>query len=234
MPAVGRTGFGSENSFKRVALTRAQKNGRSESSVAESRSVCADLRDAHSNAYGICNSDRVGFAGANWHTAKTQADWVRLKPPSHPRSVEVDGCAESSGVERERPVHQPRRCWLEINLQHSGFACTVCEWKSKARCPELRCTLSDIGYYDWASGGIEQTQGHRFTQKFSNPCSQGACDAVILQERALSDRDRALSLTRHLQVLSCWRISEPGGRLAGKGACFRWSSTASYLQLTEV
>src|SRR5438093_1360108 len=106
----------SENSFKRVALIRAQKNGRSESSVAESRSIRADLRDPHSNAYGICKSDRVSFAGANWHTAKTQADWIRLKPSFYPGSVEVYGRAESSGVERERPVHQPRRRGLEINL----------------------------------------------------------------------------------------------------------------------
>src|SRR5437667_4007882 len=116
MPADGRTGFGSENSFKRVALTRAQKNGRSESSVAESRSVGADLRDAHSNPHGICKSDRLGFAGANWHTAKTQADWVRLKPPSYPGSVEVYGRAEGFGVERERSIDQSRRGGLEINL----------------------------------------------------------------------------------------------------------------------
>src|SRR5438128_11183092 len=116
MPANDRTEFGSENSFKRVALTRAQKNGRSESSVAEPRSVGADLRDPHSSPYGICKSDRVGFAAANWHTAKTQADWVRLKPPSYPGSVEVYGRAESSGVEGERPVHQLRRRGLEINL----------------------------------------------------------------------------------------------------------------------
>src|SRR5437667_9438859 len=102
MPADGRTGFGSENSFKRVALTRAQKNGRSESSVAEPRSVRADLRDPHSNAYGICKSDRVGFAGANWHTAKTQADWVRLKPSIDPCSVEVYGSAEMLGIEWTR------------------------------------------------------------------------------------------------------------------------------------
>src|SRR2546422_9412303 len=116
MTADGRAGFGSENSFKRVALTRAQKNGRSESSVAESRSVGADLRDPHSNPHGICKSDRLGFAGANWHTAKTQADWVRLKPPSYSGSVEVYGRAEGSGIERERPIHLPRRGGLEINL----------------------------------------------------------------------------------------------------------------------
>ena len=116
MSADGRTGFGSENSFKRVALTRAQKNGRGESSVAESRSIRADLRDPHSNAYGICKSDRLAFAGANWHTAKTQADWVCLKPSFYPGSVEVYGRAESSGVERESPVHQPRRRGFEINL----------------------------------------------------------------------------------------------------------------------
>src|SRR5690348_5620851 len=116
MSADGRTGFGSENRFKRVALSRAQKNGRSESSVAESRSVGADLRDAHSNPHGVCKSDRLGLAGANWHTPKTQADWIRLKQSSHPGSVEVYGRAESSGVERERPVHQPRRSGLEINL----------------------------------------------------------------------------------------------------------------------
>src|SRR5438046_7605852 len=118
MPADGRTGFGSENSFKRVALTRAQKNGRSESSVAESRSVRADLRDPHSNAYGICKSDRVGFARANWHTAKTQAVWVRLKPSFYPGSVEVYRRAGSSGVEGQRRVHQPRRRGLEIDLWH--------------------------------------------------------------------------------------------------------------------
>src|SRR2546428_13283784 len=116
MPADGRTGFRSENSFKRVALTRAQKNGRSESSVAEPRSVRADLRDPHSNPHGICKSDRLRFAGANWHTAKTQADWVRLKPPPYPGSVEVYGRAESSGVERERSVYLRRRRGLEINL----------------------------------------------------------------------------------------------------------------------
>src|SRR5438128_2144941 len=148
MPADGRTGFGSENSFKRVALTRAQKNGRSESSVAESRSVRADLREPHSNAYGISKSDRVGFAGANWHTAKTQAGWVRLKPSFHPGSVEVDGRAESSGIERERPVHQPRCGGLEINLQHSGFARTDREWKRYARSPALASTLSDFGNCD--------------------------------------------------------------------------------------
>src|SRR5207245_10701451 len=114
MPADGRTGFGSENSFKRVALTRAQKNGRSESSVAESRSIRADLRDPHSNAYGICKSDRVSFAGANWDTAKTQADWVRLKPPSYPGSVAVYGRAESSAVERKSAVHQPRCGGLDV------------------------------------------------------------------------------------------------------------------------
>src|SRR5436309_13077935 len=118
MPADGRTGFGSENSFKRVALTRAQKNGRSESSVAESRSVRADLRDPPSKAYGICMSDRVGFAGANWHTAKTQADWVRLQPSFYHGSVEVYGRAESSGIERERPVNQPRFGRLEITHQN--------------------------------------------------------------------------------------------------------------------
>ncbi len=67
-------------------------------------------------------------------------------------------------------------------------------------------------------GHGQVSEGHHDTQRFANPCRQGACDAVILQDRALSDRDRALSLTRHLQVLSCWRISEPGGRLAGNGA----------------
>ena len=116
MSAGGRTGFRSEHSFKRVALTRAQKNGRSESSVAEPRSVGADLRDPHSNAHGICKSDRLGFAGANWHTAKTQADRVCLKPPFYPGSEEVYGRAESSGVERERPVHLRHRRGLEINL----------------------------------------------------------------------------------------------------------------------
>ena len=116
MSAGGRTGFRSEHCFKRVALTRAQKNGRSESSVAEPRSVGADLRDAHSNPHGICKSDRLGFAGANWHTAKTQADWVRLKPPSYSGSVKVYGRAESSGVERERSVYLRRRRGLEINL----------------------------------------------------------------------------------------------------------------------
>src|SRR5438132_12431538 len=99
MPADGRTGFGSENSFKRVALTRAQKNGWSESSVAEPRSVRADLRDPHSNAYGICKSDRGGFAGANWHTAKTQADCVRLKPAFYPRSAAVYGPAGRCDLE---------------------------------------------------------------------------------------------------------------------------------------
>src|SRR5437870_11338925 len=137
MPAVGRTGFGSENSFKRVALTPAQKNGRSESSVAEPRSVGADLRDAHSNPHGICKSDRLGFAGANWHTAKTQADWVRLKRSFYPGSVEVYGRAESSGVEREGPVHQPRCSGLEVNFQNFGFARTDCEWKRYAGSPEL-------------------------------------------------------------------------------------------------
>src|SRR5438094_10532614 len=106
MSADGRTGFGSENSFKRVALTRAQKNGRSESSVAESRSVRADLRDPHSNAYGISKSDRLGLAGANWHTAKTQADWIRLKPSFYPGSVEAYGRAGSPGVGSERPVRR--------------------------------------------------------------------------------------------------------------------------------
>src|SRR5438309_9063299 len=114
MSANGRTRFGSENSFERVASARAQKHRRSDSSVAESRSGRADLRDPHSNPYGICKSDRLGFAGANWHTAKTQADWVRLKRSFYPGSVEVDGRAESSGIERKSPVHQPRRRRLEI------------------------------------------------------------------------------------------------------------------------
>ena len=162
MSADGRTRFGSENSFERVASARAQKHRRSDPSIAEPRSGRADLRDPHSNPHGICKSDRLGFATANWHTAKTQADWVRLKPPSHPRSVEVDGRAESSGVERERPVHQPRRSWLEINLQHSGFARTDCEWKRHARSPELACTLSDFGNCDRARGGIDQGRGQRF------------------------------------------------------------------------
>ena len=116
MSADGRTGFGSENSFKRVALTRAQKNGRSESSVAESRSIRADLRDPHSNAYGICKGDRLAFARANWHTAKTQAAWVSLKPSSYPGSVEVYGSAESSGIERECSIDLPRGGGFEINL----------------------------------------------------------------------------------------------------------------------
>jgi len=162
MSADGRTGFGSENSFKRVALTRAQKNGRSESSVAESRSVRADLRDPHSNAYGISKSDRVGFAGANWHTAKTQADWIRLKPPFYPGSVEVDGRAKSSGVERKSPVHQPRCGGLEVNLQHSGFARSDCEWKRYTGRPELACALSDFRNCDRGSGGIDQGRGQRF------------------------------------------------------------------------
>src|SRR5438552_14036502 len=110
MPADSRSGLRSENSFKRVALTRAQKNGRSDPSVAEPRSGGADLRDPHSNPYGICKSDRLGFAGANWHTAKTQADRVCLKPPFYPGSVEVYGRAESSGVERasRSPAPSPR------------------------------------------------------------------------------------------------------------------------------
>jgi len=116
MSAGGRTGFGSENSFKRVAFARTQKHRRSEPSVAEPRSVGANLRDPHSNTYGICKSDRLGFAAANWHTAKTQADWVRLKPPSYSGSVKVYGRAESSGVERERSVYLRRRRGLEINL----------------------------------------------------------------------------------------------------------------------
>src|SRR2546428_13710854 len=116
MPADSRSGLRSENSFKRVALTRAQKNGRSDPSVAEPRSGGADLRDPHSNPYGICKSDRLGFAGANWHTAKTQADWVRLKPPSYPGSVEVYGRAEGFGVESGRSIDQSRRGGLEINL----------------------------------------------------------------------------------------------------------------------
>ena len=162
MSANGRSGLWSENSFKRVALTRAQKNGRSESSVAESRSVRADLRDPHSNAYGISKSDRVGFAGANWHTAKTQADWIRLKPPFYPGSVEVDGRAESSGVERKSPVHQPRCGGLEVNLQHSGFARSDCEWKRYTGRPELACALSDFRNCDRGSGGIDQGRGQRF------------------------------------------------------------------------
>src|SRR2546428_9699021 len=116
MPADSRSGLRSENSFKRVASARAQKNGRSDPSVAEPRSGGADLRDPHSNTYGICKSDRLGFAGANWHTAKTQADWVRLKPPSYPGSVEAYGRAEGFGVERERSIDQSRRGGLEINL----------------------------------------------------------------------------------------------------------------------
>src|SRR2546425_1595166 len=162
MPTDGRSGLRSENSFKRVAFARTQKHRRSEPSVAEPRSVGADLRDPHSNTHGICKSDRLGFAAANWHTAKTQADWVRLKPPFYPGSVEVYGRAESSGIERERPVHQPRCGGLEINLQHSGFARTDCEWKRYARSPELACTLSDFGNCDRARGGIDQGRGQRF------------------------------------------------------------------------
>src|SRR5438552_13403122 len=116
MPTDSRSGLRSENSFKRVAFARTQKHRRSEPSVAEPRLVGADLRDAHSNPHGICKSDRLGFAGANWHTAKTQADWVRLKPPSYPGSVEVYGRAEGFGVERERSIDQSRRGGLEINL----------------------------------------------------------------------------------------------------------------------
>src|SRR5947209_20567609 len=116
MSANGRTRFGSENSFERVASARAQKHRRSDSSIAEPRSGRADLRDPHSDPHGICKSDRLGFAAANWHTAKTQADWVRLKPPSYSGSVKVDGRAESSGVERERSVYLRRRRGLEINL----------------------------------------------------------------------------------------------------------------------
>src|SRR2546427_9945111 len=114
MPADSRSGLRSENSFKRVALTRAQKNGRSDPSVAEPRSGGADLRDPHSNPYGICKSDRLGFAGANWHTAKTQADWVRLKPHSYPGSVEGYGRAEGVGVERDRSIDLSRRCGIEM------------------------------------------------------------------------------------------------------------------------
>src|SRR6184192_1498122 len=109
MPADGRTGFGSENSFKRVALTRAQKNGRSESSVAESRSVRADLRDPHSNAYGICKSDRVGFAGANWHTAKTQAGWVQQSRLDH-------------SYKYRKRWSAGRLCWCQLaHCQNSGW-----------------------------------------------------------------------------------------------------------------
>jgi hypothetical protein len=52
-------------------------------------------------------------------------------------------------------------------------------------------------------GGHGQvSEGHHDTQRFANPCRQGACDAVIPQDRRCLSRNGVLPCPDNLQALA--------------------------------